>query len=490
VSEYHPKVLEGEPDRPHGVPAPASTHSEPGDHQVVAHSWRERDTFIPRAVVRPLQRLMGLEVSTAVAALAAAVIAMVLANTPLQPAYESFWGTAVKFEVAGHSLIDFSLRALVNDGLMALFFMVVALEIKREWVFGELRDRKAAALPIIAAAGGMVIPALIYAAFNAGGPASHGWGVPMATDIAFAVAVLAAVGPRVPTSARLFLLTLAIADDLGAILVIAIFYANGLQWGWLAAAAAMMVLAWVFKMMKVRAIGVFVVIGVLCWYFMHESGVHATIAGVAMGFLTPAWSLLAPHKYPPIATRLVDEVSVRLGDGVLTHEEHGLNDGTLREIRRLSLETQAPLDRIEYRLSSWSAFFIVPVFAFANAGLVIPRVSPLEWFSDPVVLGVGLGLVVGKTVGVFGTAWLAAKVGVARMPAGLTNAHLLGVSICAGVGFTVALFVAELAFANGEHLESAKLGIIVGSFVAGVLGYLTLRFTSRTAPPTPPDRAI
>ena len=446
---------------------------------MVAHSWRESDTFIPRAVVRPMQRLMALEVSTAVAVFVAAVVAMIMANTALQPAYESFWTTPVKLDVAGRSIIELSLRAVVNDGLMALFFMVVSLEIKREWIFGELRDRKAAAMPIIAAAGGMIVPALIYAAFNVGGPASHGWGIPMATDIAFAVAVLAAAGPRVPNSARLFLLTLAIADDLGAILVIAIFYAHGLQWTWLAAAAAMVVLAWVFKVMRVRAIGIFVVVGVLCWYFMHRSGVHATIAGVAMGFLTPAWSLLRPQEYPAFAGRLVGEVAQRLGDGVLTHEEHSLNHGTMREIRRLSLETLAPLDRIEYRLSTWSAFFIVPVFAFANAGLVIPRVSPAEWLTDPVVLGVGLGLVLGKTIGVFGAAWLAARAGIGRMPAGMNNAHLLAVSICAGVGFTVAMFVANLAFVDGQFVESAKLGIIVGSVVAGILGYVALRVTPR-----------
>jgi NhaA family Na+:H+ antiporter len=214
--------------------------------------------------------------------------------------------------------------------------------------------------------------------------------------------------------------------------------------------------------------------------------VHATIAGVVMGFLTPAWPLFRPLEYPAFANRLVGEVSQRLGDGVLTHEEHALNHGTLREIRRLSLETLAPLDRIEYRLSSWSAFFIVPVFAFANAGLAIPRVSPLDWLSDPVVLGVGLGLVIGKTIGVFCAAWLAAKVGIARMPPDLTNVHLLGVSICAGVGFTVAMFVANLAFADGQYVESAKLGIIVGSVVAGVLGFLTLRITSK-AEPTPLD---
>jgi Na+:H+ antiporter, NhaA family len=467
-------------------PDPDNNHVLPGDRQVVAHSWRERDTFIPRTVVRPLQRLMDLEVSTAIAVFVAALIALVLANTPLQSAYESFWTTPLALDVAGHTVLDMDLRALVNDGLMALFFMVVALEIKREWVFGELRDRRAAALPIIAALGGMIVPALIYVAFNAGGPASHGWGIPMATDIAFAVAVLAAAGPRIPTGARLFLLTLAIADDLGAIVVIAFFYAQGLHLWWLAGALAMMVLAWAFKAMRVRAVGVFVVIGVACWFCMHESGVHATIAGVAMGFLTPAWSLLPPHQFPAVASRLVDEVSQRLGDKVLTHEELALNHGTLREIRRLSLETQAPLDRIEYRLSSWSAFFIVPVFAFANAGVEIPRVPPLEWLTDPVVLGVGVGLVVGKTIGVYGAAWLSVRTGIARMPSGMGRAHLLGVSVCAGVGFTVAMFVANLAFPQEPHfIESAKLGIIVGSIVAGLLGFLTLRLTVSRAP----DRA-
>jgi NhaA family Na+:H+ antiporter len=462
----------------------AEAHAQPGDRQVVAYSWRERDAFIPRTVVRPLERVMQLEISTAVVVLVAALIALVLANTPLQRAYEAFWTTPLLVELGGHHVLDLSLRALVNDGLMALFFMVVALEIKREWVFGELRDRKAAALPIVAAVGGMVVPAAIYLAFNGGGPASHGWGIPMATDIAFAVAVLAAAGPRVPASARLFLLTLAIADDLGAILVIAVFYAHGLNLAWLAAAVAMLVLAAVFARMHVRAVGVYVVVGVLCWFFMHESGVHATIAGVAMGFLTPAWSLLSPKQYPTVAYRLVDQIADRFRDDQLTHEEHALNYGTLREIRRLSLETQAPLDRIEYRLSSWSAFAIVPLFAFANAGVVIPRVSPVEWLSDPVVLGVGLGLVLGKTVGVFAAAWLAVRTGVARMPPGLRYSHVLGVSICAGVGFTVAMFVANLAFpGEAELAESAKLGIIVGSAVAGAAGYLALRLTPASRPP-------
>ena len=494
------------PDHPQPAahqPDPADTHTEPGRQQVIAHSWRERDTFIPRAVVRPVQRLMELEITAALAVLVAAVLALVLANTPLRGAYEAFWGTPLRLEAAGHTVLDMSLRAMVNDGLMALFFMVVALEIKREWVYGELRDRRAAAMPIVAAAGGMVVPAALYALFNGTGPASSGWGIPMATDIAFAVAVLAAAGPRVPASARLFLLTLAIADDLGAILVIAVFYAHGLHLGWLAAAAAMLGLTVVLRVLRVRAVGVYVVVGVLCWYAMHESGVHATIAGVAMGFLTPAWSLLPPQHFPGVATRLVDEVRHRLGHG-LTHDEHALNHGTLRELRRLALETQAPLDRLEYSLSSWSAFVVVPVFAFANAGVAIPRVAPSEVLADPVVLGVGVGLVAGKTVGVFGAAWLAARTGLARLPTGVSRVQLLGVAVCAGVGFTVAMFIANLAFPRHPALvESAKLGIIGGSALAGLLGYLILRLApaaasaaagsaghARTsaAPPTPAPR--
>lgn len=456
--------------------------SGPLTEQVVAHSWRATDLFIPRRVVRPLQRVMALEVSTAVVVLVAVALALVIANTPMAAAYDAFWATSVHLEVGGHRLVELSFRDVVNDGLMTVFFLVVALEIKREWIFGELRDRRTAALPIVAALGGMVAPAVIYAMFNAGGPASAGWGIPMATDIAFAVAVLVAVGSRVPAGARLFLLTLAIVDDLGAILVIAVFYTRGLSFAWLGGAAGVLLLAWVMQRRRVRSTPVFVVLGVLCWFMLHESGVHSTIAGVAFGFLTPAWSLLAPHQYPGVANRLVGEVSDRIGDGVLTHDEHAFNHGTLREIGRLSMETQAPLDRLEYRLAPWAAFVIVPVFGFANAGLVIPKVPPAVWLGDGVVLGVGLGLVVGKTVGVFGSAWLAVRFGLARMPRGMDGLHLLGVSMCAGVGFTVALFVANLAFSSDDLVERAKLGIMVGSLVAGVLGYLTLRLFSRPDP--------
>ncbi len=451
----------------------------PTDSQVVAHSWAETDRFIPRRVVRPLQRLMSFEISTAVLILVAVVVAMVLANTGLAGAYEEFWETHVSLRLGDREVLDLSFREVVNDGMMTIFFFVVSLEIKRELIFGELRDRRTAALPIVAAIGGMVVPAGIYTIFNAGTEASSGWGIPMATDIAFAVAVVLAVGPRVPAAARLFLLTLAIVDDLGAIAVIAVFYTADLSLVWLAGAAGVLVVVWVLRQVRVRAALVYVLLGVVCWYMMHESGVHSTIAGVALAFLTPAWSLLAPHKYPEVAYRLVDEVSERTGDGVLTHDEHELNHGTLREIGRLSTETQSPLDRLEYRLVPWSSFLVIPVFAFANGGLAIPDVPVEDWLGDPVVLGVGLGLLVGKTLGVFGSAWLAVRLGWARMPDSMNNLHLLGLAIAAGVGFTVALFVANLAFTSPALIEMAKLGIMVGSVLAAVLGYVTLRLSVR-----------
>lgn len=448
--------------------------------QVAARSWQETDRFVPARVVRPIQRLMQVETSSAVAILGATLLALLFANTGLHDAYERFWESRVALDVGGTELIGLSLREIVNDGLMTLFFLLVSLEIKREIVFGELRDPRAAALPIIAALGGMVVPALVYVAFNAGSPYLHGWGIPMATDIAFAVAVVTALGSRVPLGARLFLLTLAIVDDLGAILVIAVFYSGGVHLWWLLTALGTVALALLLQRVRVRAVSAYIAVGTIGWFALHESGVHATLIGVAFGLVTPALALLPANLYPEVATRLVEEVVDRNEDGVITADEHEANDHTLREIRRLTKETQSPLHRAETRLTPYVAFGIVPLFAFANAGIRLPDVPVADWLSDPVVLGVAFGLVVGKTLGIFGASWLTLRLGVARYPAGMTRSHLLGVAMTAGIGFTVALFVANLAFGEGAETEMAKLGILLGSVVAALLGYLTLRLTSRT----------
>jgi NhaA family Na+:H+ antiporter len=448
--------------------------------QVAARSWQQTDRFVPARVVRPIQRLMQVETSSAVAILVATLLALVLANTGLHDAYERFWETRVALQVGGTELLGMSLREIVDDGLMTLFFLLVSLEIKREIVFGELRDPRAAALPIVAAVGGMVVPAMIYVAFNAGTPAVRGWGIPMATDIAFAVAVVTALGRRVPLGARLFLLTLAIVDDLGAILVIAIFYTDGLHLLWLLAALTTIAVALSLQRVRVRAATAYIALGAIGWFALHESGVHATLIGVAFGLITPAMALLPANLYPEVATGLVGQVVDRTEDGVVTADEHEANDHTLREIRRLTKETQSPLHRAETRLAPYVAFGIVPVFAFANAGIRFPDVPVADWATDPVVLGVALGLVVGKTLGIYSASWLTVRIGAARYPTGMTQTHLLGLAMTAGIGFTVALFIANLAFAEGPEAEVAKLGILLGSAVAALLGYLTLRLTSGT----------
>jgi NhaA family Na+:H+ antiporter len=468
-------------------PAPPSDPAEPvtppseTQRQVIVPSWRETDRFVPKRVVRPIQSLMQAETSSAIAILIATILALIIANVGLFADYEHFWNNELTLDVGGTEVLHLSFHAIVNDGLMTLFFLLVSLEIKREMVFGELRDPKAAALPIVAAVGGMIAPALIYTAFNIGGPYIHGWGIPMATDIAFAVAVLTSLGSRVPLGARLFLLTLAIVDDLGAILVIAIFYTGGLKLWWLLGAFATIALALALQRARVRALWPYILVGLLGWYALHESGVHATLIGVAFGLITPAYALLPAQKYPPVARRLIDEVVETTEDNIVTAEEHEVNEHTLREIRRLSKETQSPLHRVESQLTPYVAFGIVPLFAFANAGIPFPDVPMGEWLSDPVVLGIALGLVVGKTLGIFGASWLTVRTGLARYPSGMTQTHLVGVAMTAGIGFTVAIFVANLAFKDGSEIEVAKLGILLGSVVAAIAGYLMLRLVGNEA---------
>ena len=449
--------------------------ADPGSRaQAAAHSWKDTDRFVPRVVVRPLQSLMQLETSSAVVILVATVAALTVANSPWYDGYHDLWEAELALDLGDVELLHLTVHELVNDGLMTLFFLLVSLEIKRELVFGELRDPRAAALPIAAAVGGMVVPALIYVVLNLGGPYLHGWGIPMATDIAFAVAVLTSLGARVPLGARIFLLTLAIVDDLGAILVIAVFYSGGIAFAWLALAVAAVAGAVVVQRARVRALGAYMALGTLGWFALHESGVHATLMGVAFGLITPAYALLPATLYPDAANQLVDEVVENNADGAVTTDEHEENDHILREIRRLSLETQSPLHRIETRLAPYVAFGIVPVFAFANAGLPFPDVAFSKWTTDPIVLGIALGLVIGKTVGIFAAGWLMVRLG-ARYPTGMTHLHLLGVSMTAGVGFTVAIFVATLAFDDPAEVDLAKLGIMIGSLVAAVGGYLILR---------------
>ena len=455
--------------------------------------WSASERRVPRAVVRPLRRFADTEAAGGVAMLAMAVVALVWANSGFGDSYVELWETVVSFHVGDLIHIDLDLRGWVNDLAMAFFFFVVALEIKRELVRGELRDPRAAALPALAALGGMIVPALVFTLFNLGGPGAGGWGIPMATDIAFAVGVLSLVGRRVPSSLVVFLLTLAIVDDLGAILVIAVFYTSNLSFGWLAVGLGCIVGAVVMNRADVRAFVPYFVLAAFCWLALHESGVHATLAGVAFGLATPSHAFFRPTFFVPRARDLVGRVEAadaprgradvdEAGDNA--DDEEALEADALNELITLSAESQPPLDRLEHRLLPWTTFLIVPVFALANAGVRVGWDDLTSSFSEPVTLGVMLGLVVGKPVGIMLFALLAIRLGVGKQPAGASTLQMFGVAMLGGVGFTVALFVTELAFEPGTLADQAKIGILAASTIAGVAGYLFLRAVSRSTDAT------
>jgi NhaA family Na+:H+ antiporter len=388
---------------------------------------RERDARTPGALLRPLQEFLTTTGAGATLLLIATLVALAWANSPWQDGYERLWHLSL-----GSGSLRLDLRGWVSDALMTLFFLVVGLEIKRELLEGELRDRRAAALPVIAALGGMVVPALLYLALTAAGGGAHGWAIPMATDIAFALGVLTLAARHAPPGLKPFLLTLAIVDDIGAIVVIALFYSGGLAWWWLAGALATVVA--IVALRRVRAPGIVPLLGAVLWLCTFESGVHPTIAGVALGLLTPA--------VPP----------------------PGAEDGAA-----------TPLARLEHLLLPWTSFVIVPLFALANAGVVLSAGALREAATSAVTLGVVVGLVVGKMAGITGASALAVRLRVARLPADVRWPHLVGAAAVAGVGFTVSLFVTELAFGEAGLAAEAKVGILAGSVLAAGIGSLLLR---------------
>jgi len=453
------------------------------DDRILPPGWVESDRFVPRSFVQPVLTFMRLEASSGILMLAAAVIAIVWANSPLADSYFNFFNATIEIDFGGvelHHLSELTVQEWINDAAMVIFFFVVGLEIKREVTVGELRDPKAAALPALGAIGGMVVPAAIYLAFNLGGEYVHGWGIPMATDIAFAVGVVAMVGSRVPVGAKLFLLALAIVDDLGAIAVIAIVYTETVYFSWLIAAAVGLVVVAIMNRVGIRSMPLYIIMGALVWLCILESGVHATIAGVAMAFLTPVRSLYSPQQFPPRARRLVDRVEAYLPEDVhdLADSDHHTTErveAVLSDLRRLSTESVPPLDRLELSIAPWSAYLIVPLFALANAGVAISADAISGFTSDPVAMGVGVGLLVGKVTGVVAFAWVAVRFGWGRLPRHTTWRHMTGMGLLAGIGFTVALFVASLAFDDAVATDAAKIGIFAGSILSGVIGFVLLR---------------
>jgi NhaA family Na+:H+ antiporter len=449
-------------------------------------TWVNSDRRFPSRFVRPLLRFTHVESGSGIALLVAAIVALIWANAPFGETYEEFWETVIDFRVGGFHFEE-TLREFVNDGLMAIFFFVVGLEIKRELVIGDLRDPKAAALPVVAALGGMIVPAVLYIMIAGGGEATRGWGIPMATDIAFSVGILSLMGRRAPVGAKLFLLAVAIADDIGAIAVIAVFYTDELFMGWLGAAIAGLVVVAVAGRVGIRSMAFYTVMGVITWFFLLESGVHATLAGVALGFLTPALPMYSDSEYHERAQRVLDRQEFAVG---APRSSERINQDAL-EVSAIARESVPPLQRLEEALHPWSSFLIVPIFALANAGVRFAGVDLVEAATHPVALGVAIGLVVGKTVGISTFAFAAVRLGIGKLPRFTTWGHIVGVAAVAGIGFTVSLFVTGLAFTDGLLADRAKTGIFIGSTLAGVLGWLILRSSQPTpsGQPEPADDA-
>jgi NhaA family Na+:H+ antiporter len=423
---------------------------------------------VARRLAVPLREFLDTEVAGGLVLLATTAVALLWANSAWSNAYTVLWATELAFEV-GRSSLALDLRHWVNEGLMALFFFVVGLEMKRELVAGELRSPRTAALPVVTALGGMVAPALVFLVLNGGGPGERGWGIPMATDIAFAVGVLALFGSRVPSGLKVLLLSVAIVDDIGAIIIIAVFYAGGLAWTPLAIAVGLLAVIAVLHRVGVVWWPVHVLLGLGVWLATYVSGVHATIAGVGVGLLMP--------------TRpLVRHLSISLGQD--DDDDLQPSAPVVRWVKQQVQETISAAERLTHTLHPWTSFAVVPLFALANAGVPLSRASLAAAVASPVTIGVILGLVVGKLVGITGAAWLAVRLGIGALPEGVNGRQVRAVAGVAGIGFTVSLFIAGLAYPDPALQDQAWVGILAGSLLAAAVGALLLHgaLPSRTRP--------
>jgi len=409
-------------------------------------------------LLSPFRDFLKTETSGAILLASSAIVALIWANSPWSESYDSLWSSQFAITVAGHSL-DLDLRHWVNDGLMTIFFFVVGLEIKREITSGHLANRRAALLPVVAAIGGMAVPALIYLLI-AGHAAPRGWAIPMATDIALAIGVMTVAKGRIPASLGAFLLGLAIVDDIGAIVIIAVVYSSGVAFGWLTAAGVGIGMALFIRRAGVQSVLVYVVVGVAVWFAMYEGGIHPTIAGVIMGVMAPTTARLQ-HDFIDI-----EEVAESESDSASTDDAKGKGSVSV-------------VEWLEHVLHPWSSYIIVPIFALANSGIHVSMDGLRDAAGSAITWGVFLGLLVGKPLGIILATKIAVRTGVADSPEGATGIHMLGTGTAAGIGFTVALFITELAFDNPADQTNAKLAILLASVVA-VIAALAILMRRKT----------
>lgn len=432
--------------------------------------------FVDQFIIEPSSRFINNSTTSGIVLFSSALLAIIVANSPWADAYHHFW--TYEFGISfGQFEITKDLHTWINDGLMAVFFFVVGLELKREIIGGELSDIKSSVLPVAAGAGGMIFPALIYLLFNSEGIASDGWGIPMATDIAFSLGVLYLIGEKVPISLKIFLTALAIADDLGAVMVIAFFYSSDINMISLATGGVFLALLWIANRIGVRNTFFYALIGIGgLWLAFLMSGVHATIAAVLAAIAIPANAKVKEERFANHMEHLVDQFKRADPNNVstLTKEQFKV----LQEIRSYSKKAITPLQRLEDNLHPIVAFLIMPIFAFSNAGIELSA-NFFEQLVSPISLGIMAGLLIGKVLGVVGITYLIIRFTSIQLPSGMNNLHLLGVGFLAAVGFTMSLFIAGLAFKEAHLVDDAKLGILTASFIASTIGYFLIKHANK-----------
>jgi len=421
----------------------------------------------------PFEHFLHAQTTTGLVLMFMTVLALILANSPLYEIYSHFFHMKIDLNI-GDWKLSHSLHHWINDGLMSIFFFMIGLEIKREILVGELSNIKVAILPILAAVGGMVFPALIYVYINYGTEGVNGWGIPMATDIAFAISVLVLLGKRVPPALVTFLVALAIVDDLGAVLVIAIFYTETINMLALSLAGGMFLVMIAFNRFGIRAILPYFIVGLLMWFFMLESGVHATIAGVVAALSIPSKPRETPVTFAEDTKDLINEYSQY--PVATDHVIHGKQKALLLNIKDKIDAVGSPASKLEHDLHLPVSLIVIPLFALANAGISIDFNSISDTVLEPISLGIMAGLIFGKVLGIFGVSWLAIKLKIAKLPENSTMNQIFGVAFLGGIGFTMSIFVADLAFINDPaFIFQAKIGVLCASLFAGLFGYFWLR---------------
>ena len=428
-------------------------------------------------LLRPINEFLHQEASGGILLMICTVIALIWANTAWSHSYHDLWQTHLVVSLGNLLTLDYSIHHWINDGLMVIFFFTVGLEIKREFLVGELSSAQKASLPIAGALGGMIAPALLYTVFNSGTEGANGWGIPMATDIAFVVGIMALLGPRVPITLKIFVLALAIADDIGAVMVIAVFYTAEISASALIIAAIFLALLVLLNRLGTKSLIPYAVLGLILWLAFLQSGIHATIAGVLLAFTIPASSRYDTNKFSEKVRQLISHFD-STGDewkNVLNNSER---QHDVLAIEESCEKVLTPLQRFEHGLHPWVSFFIIPVFALANAGVTLADMDILNALLSPVSLGIIIGLFIGKQIGIFAFSFLAVKLKLSSLPEGVNWKNLYGAGILAGIGFTMSLFIAGLAFNDPALLDLSKIGVLSGSLISGIIGFVFLKNTS------------